>query len=348
MRRLFPLAAALLIVLSLLIAPAQADSGTLLVDAHRVTYEVAPYYSHAKLMVPLRSIVEAAGDQVTWDSDLDAAIVQSGTTSLVFLVDMPLVLQNGEPVNLPAPNAIRSGRVMVPASFLAQLYGQIAYQPAAPKPPGNGMSESGGPSAPSPQFLRDQSVLMNPARFTTAQHIDVPNADGTRNITNSTITGSTAQNDVLEEKWSYINGVPTPRKSADALRDGQVYTLALNGKWQLERKNPALVLARISLANAAFDLLKVGTNLQLGDKQEACQEVTYSVDPAKAEAQLKSGLTQVTSWRAITGTACIEPTAPYRIWYSNLIIRATVSTGDLYFEQKYTLKGPGTSPIVWP
>lgn len=118
----------LLITLMLLIlAPMSAFAGILvLVDGTPLDSQSEPVFISGKLMVPMRSIFERLGAEVTYNSGNITALL--GTTEIKLQINQLPCKINNRPDLLPVAPVVNNGTTMVPLRFVSQaLSADVEY-----------------------------------------------------------------------------------------------------------------------------------------------------------------------------------------------------------------------------
>ncbi len=115
------------ICLTVLFTPhAFASTVDLRVDNESIKTNVEPYIVEGRVMVPLGVVSESLGLDVFWNSKSRIAIITSDKMIAEFEIGENTVRVNGKSMKLDAPSEIKNGRVMVPLSTVAGLFGYTA------------------------------------------------------------------------------------------------------------------------------------------------------------------------------------------------------------------------------
>jgi len=103
-----------------------ADSGIQVIyDGKRISfgaYGQNPTIINSRTMVPLRSIFEAMGADVSWDNATRTALGQRDGTSISIAIGSNLLYVNGRAVSLDSPACIINNRTMVPVRAIAEAF----------------------------------------------------------------------------------------------------------------------------------------------------------------------------------------------------------------------------------
>ena len=94
-----------------------------IVNDYPLVFDVAPVIIEGRTMVPLRTIFEALGAEITWNGDTRTVIVNKGNTEISLKLDSKEAIVNGKKVSLDVPACAISGRTMVPARFVSESLG---------------------------------------------------------------------------------------------------------------------------------------------------------------------------------------------------------------------------------
>lgn len=76
-----------------------------------------------RTMIPLRTVAEKMGAQVTWDNANNSAVIRKDGTTITMQVGSLTPVVNGTKKHLDAPAALIDGRVMVPVRFVSEAMG---------------------------------------------------------------------------------------------------------------------------------------------------------------------------------------------------------------------------------
>ena len=105
---------------------ASADSTIQVIyDGQRISfgaYGQNPTIINNRTMVPLRSIFEAMGADVSWDNATRTALGQRDGTSISIAIGSNLLYVNGRAVSLDSPACIINNRTMVPVRAIAEAF----------------------------------------------------------------------------------------------------------------------------------------------------------------------------------------------------------------------------------
>ncbi|MCP1184177.1 stalk domain-containing protein [Paenibacillus sp. 1781tsa1] len=137
-KRVGKIAAATVITLSVLgstpnIGGAYAAPAiTVQLDDVPLTFDAAPRMDKGVTYVPFRTVGEALGINITWNSKTQTIkatnTVKGQTTEVVLTVGSTTATVNGKNVKLPAPPVQREGRVLIPLSSFSNQFGvQVSW-----------------------------------------------------------------------------------------------------------------------------------------------------------------------------------------------------------------------------
>lgn len=102
---------------------ALADTPSVYFNGEKMTFEVDPYITNERTMVPFRAIFEAAGADVIWDEEAQTVIAVKGDTSVTLQVGNTNAFVNSELVTLDAPAVITEDFTFVPLRFVMESLG---------------------------------------------------------------------------------------------------------------------------------------------------------------------------------------------------------------------------------
>ncbi len=89
-----------------------------------------PFFSQGKLLVPLRTIVEAAGGSVRWNGKTRTVTITSRNGKAMLKVDSAKALVNGKEMPLAAHMVLQAGRAFVPLEGLREMASvDLRYDP---------------------------------------------------------------------------------------------------------------------------------------------------------------------------------------------------------------------------
>jgi len=113
-----------LAAISAFAAISQAEPITVRVNGQVVQFQGAqPHMMGDQVIVPIRSVIEAAGGTVDWNSVDKTVSVQKGTTQLELQVTSGQAKVNGSERTIGGPVHLMNGWTMVPARFIAETLG---------------------------------------------------------------------------------------------------------------------------------------------------------------------------------------------------------------------------------
>ncbi|WP_339783994.1 stalk domain-containing protein [Paenibacillus sp. FSL R7-0313] len=100
-----------------------------------LTFDAAPRIEHGVTYVPFRTVGEALGIDITWNSKTQTVkatnAAKGQTTEVVLTVGSTTATVNGKKVTLPAPPVQREGRVLIPLSSFSNQFGvQVSWNQA--------------------------------------------------------------------------------------------------------------------------------------------------------------------------------------------------------------------------
>lgn len=87
------------------------------IDAGRGT---SPTVVNGRTMVPLRAVAEAFGGNVSWDGEKRSVTVGMHGESMEFVIDSPIVYNNGTAKMMDVAPIVLNGRTMLPVRYMAE------------------------------------------------------------------------------------------------------------------------------------------------------------------------------------------------------------------------------------
>jgi len=92
-------------------------------DGSILKFDVDPVEMNGRVLVPVRTILEALGVQVDWEDSTSTVIARKGSDVLRLQVDNLIPTLNGRPLPaLDVPARVINGRVLVPVRFVSENY----------------------------------------------------------------------------------------------------------------------------------------------------------------------------------------------------------------------------------
>ncbi len=109
----------------------QSDSPVIFLNGQLQSYPQAPVLIKGKTFVPLRSIFEALGAEVTWNSANKSVRAKKGGTVVDITIGSPIAFVNGQKLTLEEPPQLYQGKVtMVPLRFVSEALGaKVDWEP---------------------------------------------------------------------------------------------------------------------------------------------------------------------------------------------------------------------------
>ncbi len=93
------------------------------IDGEYIDTDVSPYIENGVTMVPLRSLLEKLGMDISWDAENQEIICTTQESSIVFTIGSTKVTVDGKEVKMPLPPAIKDASTMIPIRFLVEELG---------------------------------------------------------------------------------------------------------------------------------------------------------------------------------------------------------------------------------
>jgi hypothetical protein len=95
----------------------------IILNGQPLVTDVSPIIVNGRTLLPLRSILEALGATVEWNSTTRTVTATKGSTIIQLVIDSSTATVNGTPQTLDVPAQIKDGRTLVPVRFLAETFG---------------------------------------------------------------------------------------------------------------------------------------------------------------------------------------------------------------------------------
>ncbi len=134
MRRTISTLLITMLMLLVLSSAAQAAGIDIVIDAplngHNSFYlktDAAPFLENGRTMVPLRSIAEALGFKVDWQSSNNLIVITSSNKAVVMSPGKLEATVNGTPVTLDVAPKLVGSRTFLPLRFVSETLGYNAY-----------------------------------------------------------------------------------------------------------------------------------------------------------------------------------------------------------------------------
>lgn len=94
---------------------------TLAVNGRSVAAHPGPFFKDGRLMIPLRTIFEACGGEVNWESKSDRVVINISGTELILGVGATRGLLGGAEVELGGQVMLHAGRTFIPLAALREV-----------------------------------------------------------------------------------------------------------------------------------------------------------------------------------------------------------------------------------
>ena len=121
---------AFLLILAFAVCCVQALAIDLYVDRNKLEPDSPPVIVNDRTLVPLRTIFEALGAEVSWEGETRTATAVKDWIHVIITIDSPTAYVNGEANELDVPAQIIEGRTMVPIRFVSEaLNAKVTWVP---------------------------------------------------------------------------------------------------------------------------------------------------------------------------------------------------------------------------
>lgn len=105
-----------------------ADTPSVYYNGEKLNFDVDPYITDGRTMVPFRAIFEKADATVMWDGDSQTVIAvkdngEEESTSIVLQIGTPAAFVNDRMITLDKSAEIVEGRTFVPLRFVMESLG---------------------------------------------------------------------------------------------------------------------------------------------------------------------------------------------------------------------------------
>jgi hypothetical protein len=171
---------------------------TVKVDGTPVVFDQLPITVNNRTLVPLRTISEALGAQVSWDAVAQTVTATKDTTTIIVKIGNTQATVNGETKNLDVPAQIINDRTMVPVRFISESLGAKVDWDENSQTVTISDSGSWGPSRPT-------FTINKPADHVTFDSItDNPAQGDERNFMQ--VRGATDSNETYADRISLTPG----------------------------------------------------------------------------------------------------------------------------------------------
>lgn len=97
-------------------------AGSISVNNNIIKFEAPPYLKGKDTMIPVRTISEQFGAEVTWDNDTQTVTISKENIKVEFKINSTTVYVEGNPVDMGSYAEITCGRTYVPLRFLAEVF----------------------------------------------------------------------------------------------------------------------------------------------------------------------------------------------------------------------------------
>lgn len=102
---------------------AKAPYVRVILEGDQIAFDVDPQIIQSRTMVPMRTIFESMGLEVSWDEATKTALGIATDTAISFTIGSDKAMVNGQESQLDVPALIFSNRTMIPLRFLSENMG---------------------------------------------------------------------------------------------------------------------------------------------------------------------------------------------------------------------------------
>lgn len=92
-------------------------------NGQQLSFDVQPQVENGTTMVPLRTILEALGAEISWDEATQTVTITKDGTTIELTVNQDTAYQNGKAIKMNASSQIINGQTMVPLRFISESFG---------------------------------------------------------------------------------------------------------------------------------------------------------------------------------------------------------------------------------
>ncbi len=100
-----------------------ADKLHVTVNGIRISGDIDPVIENGRMLVPLRSVFEQMGADVSWDDNTKAATCRMNDTTVCVTLNDTSATLNGNIITLDTPARLISDRILVPVRFISESLG---------------------------------------------------------------------------------------------------------------------------------------------------------------------------------------------------------------------------------
>ena len=123
-KKLLAIVLALIIAAAFLTHAVQASGEIrVVVDGIPMRTDVSPINVEGRVLVPLRSIFEALGAEVTWNQSTQTATAVKDNITVTIKIGDSFLMRNGQRIPLDVPAQLVNNRTLIPARAVAEAFG---------------------------------------------------------------------------------------------------------------------------------------------------------------------------------------------------------------------------------
>ena len=110
--------------------PPELGDIIIMLNNARLVTDMAPVNINGRIMLPVRSVSEALGAEIHWDSSTRTVTAAKQGKDIKLQIDSTAAIVNGETKFLDVPASIINGKTFVPVRFISESFGaEVAWNP---------------------------------------------------------------------------------------------------------------------------------------------------------------------------------------------------------------------------
>ena len=104
-------------------SPVQAAVPKVEINGTTLSFDVPPVIDNGRILVPLRTVFEAMGAKVSWDSATVTVTAVKGSTAVILQIGSLVPTINGNIKPIDVAGKIVDGRTLAPLRFVCEAFG---------------------------------------------------------------------------------------------------------------------------------------------------------------------------------------------------------------------------------